>query len=405
MIIILHEKRHLAESTSMAAAFRKSYPDLQVQLLSAETTVVWPAAETWSDVLVVPFDGGAISPSFPTFLSSLGSRTSQPFVLPVTLHSAHHVPPGALNAIKALPYEGGSFARGCRRIGAHIGLSLRSRDHTIFLSYRQVDGVSLATQLEQFLRGEGYHVWRDDSKDKFDGQSMIPPGEPVQVEIEESLKRADMVLLLDTPRAAESYWIDLEMKLANGNLIPVLPVLLRRPKERVNCSRFRTLDTLQRAVIVELPDQNVPDQFSPAELDSILEEMETYLCEIVQRRLKVPHAVRQQFQAVAYEWVERDRFIYEAVRRSGARLMSRVFSHCSIFDGVYNPALRAFIEHLKKVDPRANYALYIYDGPLIPSVQLREIERAAELQNSADVILLHHQEVLTVLQSNFTTRP
>lgn len=401
MIIILHEQRHLAESKAMAAALRESYPGLAIQLIEAGSTKVWPASETWSDVLVVPFDGGPTSPHMGTFVDSLAKHATKPFILPVSLAAANKVPPAPLNEIKALPFEAGSFDQGVRRIGARLGLALRSRNHTIFISYRQLDGLAIAEQFEAFLKEEGYHVWRDDSKDQFDGQTMIAPGEPVQAEIEESLKRADLLLLLDTPKAAESRWIKLEVDLANGNLIPVLPVLFRSPGERVSCSRFRALETLQRASVIDRPGNNPPGPLTPVQLAQVLNEMETYLCEIFQRRLRVPHIVRQHFDSVDFDWNERDRFIFEAVRRGGGRVRTRVYSHCSIFDGIYDPALRAFVAHLDGLQQRANYALYVYDGLLIPAAQLEEVERAAHLEDSTDVILLHHQEVLTLLKSNF----
>jgi hypothetical protein len=405
MIVILHEKRHAAQSDAMARELTGKFPGLPVQLIEAETASAWPAPETWSDALVVPFDGGPLLPQAQDFLKSLSARTTQPFILPVSLLADKKVPPGSLSSIKALPFAGGCFDQGCRRIGARLGLSIRTRDHTIFISYRQVDGLGAAVQLETFLQAEGYHVWRDDAQDKMDGQTMIAPGGEVQPQIEENLKRADLVLLLDTPRAWESNWINLEVELANGNLIPVLPVLFRRPGDRVLCSRFRLLETLQRTVPVDLPTSAMPTALAATTLDAILQEMESYLCEIFQRRLKVPHIVQQQFKAASYDWSPRDRFIYEAMRRQGSRIITRVFSHCSIFDGIYDPSLRAFVAHLANVNPRANYALYVYDGTLIPPVQLRDIERAAQLQDSAAVILLHHQEVLTVLQSNFTQLP
>ncbi|MDB6112879.1 MAG: hypothetical protein JWR69_4629 [Pedosphaera sp.] len=404
MIVILHELRLDHHCVGIKSALEAKFPGIPVVLVDAGSVTIWPTAETWADVLVVPFDGGALPSNTHLFIQTVLTRKWAAFVLPVAV-SAAKAPPAPVDYIKALPWENDGFARCCQRIGARLGLALRSRVHTLFISYRAVDGTGLATQFESFLKGEGYNVWRDDSKDAFDGETTIPPGDFVQREIETNLTNADMVLLLDTPKAWESSWINLEVGLANGNLIPVLPVLFRRPGEKVLCSRFRALDTLQRCVDFDLVGPDAPDHVDPADLQRVLHEMETYLCEIFQRRLRVPHGVARDFGALQYEWSQRDRFVYEAVRKSSGRVVVRVFSHCSFFDGIYDPALRAFVQHLRGLDPRANYALYVYDGTLIPPIQLREIERSAALANRAEVILLHHSEVLTVLTSNFTQRP
>lgn len=404
MIVILSEIRFREKCAEIQAALAAKYPDIPANCLDPTSQPIWPAPETWADVLVVPFDDQPLSSSARLFVDSVLARSTKVFVLPVAI-SDKKAPPPPLDSIKALPWEDDNFSRGCMRIGARLGLSLRSRNHTIFISYRAVDGTEVATQIEAFLKGEGYNVWRDDSKDAFDGQTSIPPGEEVQREIEENLKPADMVLLLDTPRACESPWINLEVNLANGNLIPVLPVLFRKPDERILCSRFRALATLQRNALVELNAGDTLGNITQPGLLKILQEMEEYLCDIFQRRLRVPHCVQRDFTKFSYEWAPRDRFVYEAVQRAQGRIRLRVFSHCSFFDGIYDPSLCAFIRHLRALTARANYALYIYDGALIPSAQLRVIEKAAELEDSSEVILLHHQELLAALQSNFTQVP
>jgi hypothetical protein len=399
MIVLVSEVRHSATAREIASALSEAFPGFPLTIADAESPR-WSAAFTWSDVLVVPFDGAPFSPEIEAFVATQLVRAPRPFVLPVAV-GGHRAPPGPLAAVKALPVVGPAFENGCDRIGAMLGLRIRSRDHTVFISYRAMDGSAAAEQLEAFLRENGYHVWRDDSKDQFDGQTMIPPGKEVQAEIENNLKTADLLLLIDSPRAAESHWINLEVNLANGNLIPVLPILLRLPEERVFCSRFRALDTLQRGIAFDLAADAPPARLTVEQLKLTLSEMESYLKAMFQRRLRLPHHVREEFEAHAYQWSERDRFIFEAIRQAGGKVRRRIFSHCSVFDGIYDPALRAFVVHLRGLDPRANYALFVYDGPLIPAVQLREIERAAQLQDAADVILLHHQELRTLLQNEF----
>lgn len=405
MIVILTDPRFRAYSGEIKSSLEAKFAGLPVEVVDSSAPCSWTHPETWSDALVVPFDGRPLSSDGLRFVEDAVRRSPPPFILPVATTPSVNVPPAPLDGIKALPFASDGFARGCARVGARLGLALRSRDHTIFISYRAVDGTNLATQFENYLKSEGYNVWRDDARDDFDGQTSIRPGEPVQQQIESNLSRANLVLLLDTPRASESEWINIEISLANGNLIPVLPVLFRRKNERVLCSRFRMLDTLQRTVALDLPGNDAPATVDQRFLEEVLAEMESFLCEIFQRRLSLPLQVRNAFLADNYDWNQRDRFIYEALKRHHGRPVYRVFSHCSPFDGVYDPALRTFVQHFRGIDPRANYALYVYDGLVIPPAQLRQIERAAELVNSTEVILLHHSEVLAVLKSNFANRP
>ncbi|MBX3738951.1 MAG: toll/interleukin-1 receptor domain-containing protein [Candidatus Didemnitutus sp.] len=404
MIIILREARFDPHNAAIKSALENRFPGVEIALQDPAAPPAWPGLPAWDDVLVVPFDAAPLSAAAIAFVSTALRRAPSPFVLPVAVTRAGR-PPVPLDAIKALPWEDDGFARGCLRIGARLGLALRKRDHRIFISYRTVDGAAVAVQFEEVLRREGYNVWRDESKDPVDGQTSIAPGEKVQAQIEAHLITADLVLLLDTPRAWESEWISLEVTRANGNLIPVLPVLFRQPGERVLCSRFRGLETLQRGAVLELPGRDMPARLEDSFVATVLGEMEQFLSDIYRRRLDLPHRVKSSFLADNYEWTEKDRFLYEAIKRTNGRLLHRVFSHCSHFDGVYDPALRTFVEHLRVLDPSPNYALYVYDGVVIPPAQLRQIEIQAGLADATQVVLLHHSEVLSVLKSNFVQRP
>jgi hypothetical protein len=74
-----------------------------------------------------------------------------------------------------------------------------------------------------------------------------------------------------------------------------------------------------------------------------------------------------------------------------------VLSHCSIFDQIYVPALKRFADYLRTTD-HANYSLFIYDGELLSALQLQELVED-QLQ---EVIILHHQELATLIDSSFT---
>ena len=409
MVVIHHDPPDLAAAQSIRDTLVAAYDGrLQVALMEAAAAGAWPAEASWDDLLVVPFSDGPLSPASRDFIArQSGPEGGSRPVLPVALSSNHSAPPEPIRHLKALPWndDAGADARGklARRVGAMLGLRLRNREQTIFISYRSADGTAAATQLEGFLTERGYRVWRDEARDEFDDEGSIPGGADVQKVIEETLVRADLLLLLDTPQASASRWIRLEVDLANGQLIPVLPLLFVRPGERLRTSRFRALATLQRGCDLKAAADGTVPPLEPAELARVLAEVEDYLADVFRRRLRVPFLVEREFTSRDFAWNKRDGFIYEALRqRRGLLGGTRIFSHCSHFEGIYDPALRALVTHFHGVEPRANYAFYIYDAQqLISEPELEEIRRTAYLDESTTVVILHHQELATVLQKNF----
>jgi TIR domain len=85
-----------------------------------------------------------------------------------------------------------------------LGLKLRRQDNRIPISYRAVDGTRIASQLDKYLSSLGYRVWLDEARDPIDNEPTILPGSEVQEEIRRALEVSNLLLLLDTPAAAES---------------------------------------------------------------------------------------------------------------------------------------------------------------------------------------------------------
>ena len=96
--------------------------------------------------------------------------------------------------------------------------------------------------------------------------------------------------------------------------------------------------------------------------------------------------------------------MYESSKQHTPRLPLKVLSHCSFFDQVYVPALKRVIEYLRTIHG-ANYSLYVYDGELIPETLLRELLNQSDIRDIDAIIILHHQELATLIDSNFTTLP
>jgi hypothetical protein len=398
MIVIIHSD-DVAEDVAKTVRdnLQAEYHDrLDIAIFSECDVLTWPKDPAWDDLIILLFGSAELLEGTKQFLSKeIRFENRERPVLPISC-GVRQIPPAPLDCFKALPLD---FPRIKRRTGAILGMCLRNRDQTIFISYRASDGTRLAVQLESFLKSKGYQIWRDEARDDYDGEGFIPGGRDVQEVIEERLGKADLILLIDTPQSADSKWIKLEIDLANGLLIPVVPILLRPVGERLIISRFRSLATLQRGCSFEDNGMGLSD----SQLESILEEIEGFLAEIFRRKLRVPYLVATEFTGSGYDWNERDNLIYESLKSHKGNLRTRVYSHCSHFEGIFDPALASFVKHLKATMPAANYALYIYDGALISDAQIEDIRFQSRLEDDTSVIILHNQEIAALLHTNFSS--
>jgi len=406
MIVLLHAEANREIAEAVASNLRDAFKGrVEVSHTSASSPAAWPADVNWDDLLIVLFDSAHFADAGNDYIAEfLKLRQKKALLLPVAIDTAHRKPPQAAAAIKALEFDAaapGVDGRLVRRVGAMLGLRVQQRDHQLFISYRAGDGTKIAEQLEQRLVSLGYPVWRDEARE-LDGETTILPGSEVQRQIDEGLERASMVLLLDTPAAPHSVWIKHEVDTANGLLLPILPLCFKSEHDPKKGPRFPSLLQLQRWV--ELPFPNPPSTPPLAEddLNRIIGEMEMFLCDIFRRKCRVPFIVEKEFVSRDFTWrmVDQRLLMSESIKKHSARLTTKVLSHCSIFDQVHGPALKIFGAFLKHTG-RPNHSLYIYDGELIPEPQLKEIIEATPAEDG--VVILHHQELAALIDSNFTT--
>ena len=113
----------------------------------------------------------------------------------------------------------------------------------------------------------------------------------------------------------------------------------------------------------------------------------------------MPFLVEKEFLSHGFAWKVLDQrlLMFESSKSQTLRLQIKVLSHCSVFDPIYTPAIKRFGTFLKATG-RSNFSLFIYDGELLPEPQLQEIVEAEDAQ----VIVLHHQELAALIDSNFT---
>ncbi|MEN3369684.1 MAG: hypothetical protein V7609_1827 [Verrucomicrobiota bacterium] len=409
MIGILCEDSDREAAEALIADLEEAYKgQLHVAVVSASSPTPWPDEVSWDDLLIVLYS----RPEFPEagrdFAAEfLRQRRDYSLVLPVSVSRQTRRPPTPVDGIKAIPYDGearGAKGRIARRVGAMLGLKLRRRDNQILVSYRATDGTGIATQLHDHLTSLGYRAWLDEARDAVDREPMILPGKQVQDEIRQALAASNLLLLVETPAAGESGWIKFEIDTANADLLPVLPICLRPQADHRKGPRFRSLSDLQRWLDIPLPPDG--ETLSMEHLDAIVDEIETYLSEIFRRKCRVPFIVEREFVSRDFAWRNLDKrlFVYESSKQHSSRVAVKILSHCSFFDQIYIPALKRVLDFIATTRG-ANYSLYVYDGELMSEPQLREVVKESNISDVETIIILHHQELAALIDSNFTALP
>jgi hypothetical protein len=402
MIVILHPLpcQTIAEATkaNLLAAFAGHVEVVQV---NAESAAAWPGSSlAWDDLLIVIFDASPFPDAGIRFISEYqNERGEDAMVLPVAIDPTSQRPPKPAEGIKALLYDttaAGERGRLANRTGGMLGLRVQGRNTKIFVSYRGIDGSEIAEQVNSHLRTLGHRTFLDQAKE-FDGEPTILPGNPVQKEIDDALDTANLILLIDTPRAPESAWIKHEIDTADGLLLPILPICFRDSTDPKKGTRFRELLALQRWVMLPTPPAG-PAPLSSAQLDQIVDEAETYLCEIFRRKCRVPFIVKKEFVSRGFAWaVLNQKLLMFTSSKTGGRLTTKILNHCSIFDEIYEPAIRRFHDFLSEAG-HVNHSLFIYDGELLPNHDVLELAK----ESPDSVVILHHQELAALIDSHFT---
>jgi hypothetical protein len=403
MLVILYQASCEAIATSAASDIATAFAGhVEVQALAASAPTAWPGEASWDDLLIIVYKGDTFPATGNEFVEEfVRRRPDTALLLPVAADPAFRTPPGAAGTIKALEYDAGApgvEGRLVNRVGGMLGLRVQRRDAKIFISYRATDGSLIANQLHAYLTSSGHRAYLDEAQE-IDGETAILPGSPVQVEIDQALADANLVLLLDTPDTPASRWIKHEVDTADGLLLPILPICFRNVGDPRHGPRFSSLLALQRWVEFPNPAPAVDQPLTDDQLRKIVEDAEKYLCEIFIRKCRVPFIVEKQFVSRGFGWRVLDKrlLIFESLKAHGARLQTKVCSHCSMFDQVYMPALTRFCAFLTATG-RGNYSLFIYDGDLLAPGQLEDLVGGQD----EDIIILHHQELAALIDSNFT---
>jgi hypothetical protein len=402
MVVVLYQPGCKGHADKAAADIKRAFKGhVQTSLHPLESPGSWPTDDSWDDLLIIFFRHKTLPKLGARFIQEYLNRPHGAALLPVSVSEQCPVPPGSVSRFKALQYDAKAQGRNgslAKRVGAMLGLRLHGRDGKIFLSHRASDGKRIAAQLEAHLRKLGYHPFLDEARDG-DGYTAILPGSEAQKEIDSALAEASLVLLLDTPDAPGSTWIKHEVDTADGMLVPILPIHFKLSGDLRKGPRFPSLLSLQRWEELPLPPVTRGNPLSKEQLGQIVQAAEQYLCEIFQRKCRVPFLVRKEFESNGFSWKVLDpRLLMYRCSKPGQRLTTNVLNHCSIFEQIYAPALDRF-RHFLVGKAWANHSLFIYDGDLLPATILNTMLGRQDDDNPIRV--LHHQELPQLIASNF----
>lgn len=292
---------------------------------------------------------------------------------------------GDLAGIKSLSInEEKSVDNLVRRIGAYLGLLIVPKENQIFISYRVKDGRKIAENLSDHLRQIGLNVWRDENRDE-DNEGYLVCGTKVQDEIKKAVMDSNLVVLIDTPEASFSKWVNTEIDYANASLVPVIPLCIRDESDKNKGTRFRKLKSLMRYL------ESDP---SLSNIDQVTEDIMEFLANVFKRKREVPQRVQSKFVDRGYSWKDIDskRLLYESGKQKKFQL-KKILSHCPIYEGVHDPILNHYHEAILQFPVRYNDNLLIYDGPLLTEDEVKYIlKQNVDVRNSG-IVLLHHEQI------------
>lgn len=331
-------------------------------------------------------------------------------LLPIAPAAGRAVPPAPLAARVAAHLEDPSDPQQIQRLAIHLlnlmGLRVAGEHRRVFLSYRVLDGKAIAEHVDSGLRARGYDVWRDELADR-DGVPMIRPGSEAQQTIARGIASHGFVLVIDTPSAHQSNWVQEEVALAVGNLLPMLPIVVEDVvgQQPLRGGRFPALVALQREVRVPaaaLTPARLAATLDDAFFDQLDGEMNTVLLEHLRARRRLLREAERGFRALDFAWTEIDpaRLLFRADldRDSDATpgVTLRLLVQCSPYETVLDDA----VDNLQAALPRhpryCQLAVLVHQAPVYGK-QRRHLLRGRD----GNLVLLRSDE-LDVLSTMLT---
>jgi hypothetical protein len=318
-------------------------------------------------------------------------------ILPVALDPQSLIPPAPLDGIKSRvwPQDKDQLLT---TTGACLGMAIRPGRSKLFISYRKADAFEAAKQLSACMANTGYDVFLDEADDRFDVPNL-EIGEDVQATIAEKLQAANLMILLDSPLAPQSKWMRVEIEIAGGKPIPIMPIVLHTDDRAPN-TRFRVVADLHRRISVRTTDSGGQLSFSDSQLGEIAASIENYLLHLYVCRSVQPRRLAKVFEQNAWKFDRhsKKRDLYDAGTGTSLQPAVRMLACCSFEDPVFVPSVRAFLHDIGELAADSeSFArhLYLYPGNVLYPADLDYMQRqeVPELKK-ANTELIHYDEAV-----------
>jgi hypothetical protein len=363
------------------------------------------ARPAWDDLLIVLFGAAplpaALHGPIQREIDNARREKRASRVLPVSTLDGHRRPPAPLEAVFALhcpePYNAAG-ARLARRVGALLALWLRGDDRKVFVSHRQADGQAVAIQITDYLQKHGYDAWRDE--ERLDG------GDVVQDEIERSIAKANLLLLVDTPRAGESEWVAREIDAAIAGFVLIVSVVLRptgATGSAAEPSVYGAKELRNVRIEADTDAAGVVEPLTDARLADLLAGVEHALSSLLRSQMDLASKVEQTFRDFGFDWqaLDAQRFLYAGAKQENEWTFNRFLSHCSSLPPTHLWSVQALRRYRPEGgDPSRhafNHRLFIYDEGPVPDPTLKRLARDHEAYRDPILRLLHTSRLAAFL--------
>lgn len=180
-------------------------------LVRVETIAAASAADAPTAVVLLGSETAASSPDVASAVEA--ARASTFPILPLVRPNGKvsELLPASVGRLNAVRWGEGNISLEILRT-----LGLIERDRKLFLSYRQSESSALAIQLRRALSERFYDVFLD--------RFSVPPGDDFQARIDVELADKAFVLLIESPGAVGSEWVQHEVAYALSHQIAVLAI-------------------------------------------------------------------------------------------------------------------------------------------------------------------------------------
>lgn len=361
-ILFLDLQNNPAHLLSLKNRVTNAYPEVTLFDICDKESLESSPNQYWNSILVILFDRETVASNsleeiYETYLRISDRRGH---IIPLSCDASVSLP-SPMNLIKSIPFHGRDNENIFNmRLGSFLGLRWIPKESDIFISYKVSDGKSIAFQVKEILEEQNFNVWLDENRDD-DNEGNIKVGEDCQAVIRENVGRSSLVVLIDTPEAIRSKWVNEEVEFANGSVVPILPFVFRNDGKKG--PSFRSLLELQRWLEFSY-DPNVPFTFSEDNKKSLCEFVHTYLLEFHGRKKMLPSKISARFSENSFQrrvdelLEKRLCFIFD----KAAKWPRTIFTHAFCYPVFFKTAIQVFSSYLAQTPHSPHHYFIVYDG-------------------------------------------